>query len=124
METSRPTRGRFALATLRATLAYFLAYSGIFIAWGVIAVDRAIRLGPMERFRLGDVEVPKLMGGHASNLVVAIFCGVAIATIAVGLAIRYAHSRTFLAKARSKGVTDLNGDGKVDVYTDRFLDDL
>lgn len=124
MQASHPSRGNFALATLRATLGWFLAYSGIFIVWGVIAVDRAIRLGPMERFRLGEVEVPKLMGGHASNLSVAIFCVVAIATIAASLAIRYFHYRSFLAKARSKGVTDLNGDGKVDVYTDNFLDDL
>lgn len=124
MQSNDRFRSTFALATLRATLRWFLAYAGIFIVWGVIAVDRVIRLGPMERFRLGDVEAPKLMGGHASNLAVAIFCGVAIVTIAVGLAIRYFHSRAFLARARSKGVTDLNGDGKVDVYTDRFLDDL
>lgn len=124
MKGDRPAVGSLALATLRATVAWFFLYSFFFIVWGTIAVGRIIQFGAMEPFRLGSVEVPKLMGAHASNLSVAIFCGAAIATIAGGLLYRYLYFRSFLAKLRSKGVTDLNKDGKVDVYTDSFLDDL
>ncbi|MCC6559886.1 MAG: hypothetical protein IT478_00900 [Xanthomonadales bacterium] len=114
----------FAFATLRAALAHFLAYASLFIVLGTIAVGRALTVGWLEPFRIGEVEVPKFMGTHASNVAVAVFCAVAVAAVAVGFVVRYFHSRSFLARLRSRGVTDINSDGKTDVFTDKFLDDL
>ena len=113
-----------ALATVKAALVHFCAFSLLFVVLGSIAVSRALQHGWLEPFRIGNVEVPKLMGAHATNVTVAIFCGVAILAIATGYVVRYFTYRSFLARLRARGVTDIDNDGKTDVFTDRFLDDL
>jgi hypothetical protein len=112
------------MATLRATALYVFAICLPFVALGTIAIDRGIRIGWLADFRIGNVEIPKLMGMHASNIDVAILCGVGIVATVVAYLIRYLTYRPILARARARGLTDLNGDGRTDVYTDRFLDDL
>jgi hypothetical protein len=105
-------------------LAYFFGLTSLFWIFGVIALDRAIKLGPMEVFRIGSVPIPKWEGAGFTNLDVLIFCGVAIVALAVALVVRYLHHRGKLRALRSRGITDFNQDGRRDVFTDRFLDDL
>ena len=124
MTTRTKDSMRLALATLRAAALHFFAFASVFIVFGAIAVDRAIRSGWLEPFRLGNVEVPKLMGAHATNISVVAFCAIAVGAIAVGYVVRYFHYRSFLARLRARGATDIDNDGKTDVFTDRFLDDL
>ncbi len=112
------------MATLRATAAHVLGSCLPFVAIGTIAIDRGMRIDWLADFKIGNVEIPKFMGTHASNLDVVILCGVAIAAVAVAYLVRYLTYRQFLARARARGITDLNGDGRTDVYTDWFLDDL
>lgn len=124
MSAINPTKLQYALATLRGTLIKFAMYSSFFLVLGSLALDRCIRIGPLESFRLGSVEIPKFSGAYATNLSVAILCGVAVLVIVAGLVYRYLYFRAFLARMRSQGQTDLNSDGEIDVYTDRFLDDF
>ncbi|MGQ0801260.1 MAG: hypothetical protein ACT4NL_14275 [Pseudomarimonas sp.] len=124
MSPSPPSAFILAFATLRAALLHFFAFSSIFIIFGTIALTRAIQFGWLESFRLGSVEVPKFMGANATNVSVVVFCAVGILAIAAGYVVRYFYYRAFLAKLRARGVTDINNDGKTDVFTDRFLDDL
>ena len=124
MTVSAPPPARFAFATLKAALLHFIAFSSLFLVLGVIAIGRALSHGWLEPFRIGNVEIPKLMGSHATNVAVAVFCAIAVVAIAVGYVVRYFHYRSFLARLRARGVTDINNDGKTDVFTDRFLDEL
>jgi hypothetical protein len=121
---SPPSPIRLAFLTLKAFVARFVLLSGLFMALGAIAIDRCIRLGPLEPFRIGTVDIPNFTGARASNLSVAILCATAAAVIVAGFAARYLRYAPFLAKLRARGVTDIDQDGKPDVFTDRFLDDL
>ncbi len=124
MNEPRPSPVKLAFATARAALGYFIAYSFVFVMVGTIAVGRGLENGWLEPFKVGNVEIPKLMGALATNVTVAIFCFIGVLAVAVAFGIRYFTYRSFLARARGRGVTDIDGDGKPDVFTDRFLDDL
>jgi hypothetical protein len=120
----RPSRLAIALATLRAALFYFFVRALAFIMIGTLAVDAGIRVGWLEAFRVGNVEIPKFMGAQATNASVAILCGVVIIALAGAYLVRYLQTRPVLAVARARGVTDIDGDGRTDVFTDGFLDDV
>lgn len=122
MPSRSPTRE--ALSTLGHGLLYFFGYSSPFWILGVIALGRVFTLGPMEVFLLGSVPIPKWQGAGFTNLDVVIFCGVGIFALVVAFVVRYVQHREKLRALRSRGVTDFNQDGKPDVFTDRFLDDL
>ena len=124
MNGPKPSSFRLALATARSAMGHFLAYSFLFVMVGTVAVGRALEYGWLEPFRVGNVEIPKFMGTLATNVTVAIFCGIGVISVAVAFGIRYFTYRSFLARARARGVTDIDNDGKPDVFTDRFLDDL
>ena len=120
----RQTRTREALSTLGHGLLYFFGYSSLFWILGVIALGRVFALGPLEVFLVGSVPIPKWQGAGFTNLDVFIFCSVGICALVVAFIVRYFQHRGKLRALRSRGVTDFNEDGKPDVFTDRFLDDL
>ena len=124
MNVPKPSPVRLALATALSALWHFAGYSFVFVMIGTIAVGRALEHGWLEPFRVGNVEIPKFMGALATNVTVAIFCAVGVLSVAVAFGIRYFTYRSFLARARARGVTDIDNDGNPDVFTDRFLDDL
>jgi hypothetical protein len=115
---------REALATVRGALFRFLVLAAPFIVIGVIALGRVLNDGPLEEFLVGSVPIPKFQGAGFNSIHVVVGCGVAIVALAIALTIRYFQHRGKLRALRSRGVTDFNGDGKPDVFTDRFLDDL
>ena len=113
-----------AVATARGALLYFTVYTFFFWLFGVIALGRVFTHGPLETFEVGSVPIPKWQGAGFTNLDVAIFCGVGILALAVAFIVRYVQHREKLQALRSRGIEDFNKDGKVDTFTDRFLDDL
>jgi hypothetical protein len=111
-------------AALRGSVFWFSVLGLPFIVLGVIALGRIDKDGPNGAFLVGNTPVPKFLGAGTSNLDVVIFCGVAVLAVAVGLVIRYFQHIEKLRFLRGRGVRDFDRDGKVDAYTDKFLDDL
>jgi hypothetical protein len=102
----------------------FFGFGGVFIIFGVISLDRIFTMGPLEDFRIGNVPIPSWQGASASNVSVFIFCLVGLLTVVIAIVLRYLHHRKNLEYLRSKGIYDGDGDGKVDSFEDRWLDDL
>lgn len=112
------------VAAIRGTLLWFTLLGWPFIVLGVIAVDRALDTNPLQEFAIGNVPIVRFLGARASNLDVAILCGMALVVLVVGLVVRYFQHREKLRFLRGRGIRDLDKDGQVDTYTDQFLDDL
>lgn len=123
MTVVRDHIGEF-FATTRGFLVMFIGFGFFPTVLGFIALSRVQTFGPLERFRLGNTEIPKFMGAGASNLDVLILCVVALVALVVGLVIRYFYFRDKLNYLRSKGFTDLNKDGLTDSFADDHIDDL
>jgi len=119
-------RNRLAevLATAKGVLVSLLSFGGFFIIFGVISLERIFNEGALGDFRLGNVPIPKWQGASASNLSVFIFCLVGIVAVVIAIVIRYFYYRKDLEYLRSRGIYDLNKDGKIDSFEDKWLDDM
>ena len=113
-----------ALATIKGAIFLFLIFGFPFILFGVISLGGIIYKGALEDFKIGNVEIPKFMGAGASYLDVFIFCIIGILAVAISIYARYRHHKATIDLLRSKGIHDYDGDGKIDNFTDKFLDDL
>jgi len=113
-----------ALATIRGAIFLFCIFGFPFVIFGAISLDGMLSKGPLEDFRIGNVEVPKYQGAGASFLDMFIFCAIALIALTVAIYLRYRHHKTTLDFFRKNGMTDIDGDGKVDSFADDFLDDI
>ena len=112
-----------ALATAKAALSMFLILGSFFILFGVLSLDRMIRIGPLEDFRIGNVPIPSWQGASASNVSIFVLCLVGLVTVVVAIVMRYLHYRKDIEHLRSKGIYDVDEDGKMDMFKDKWLDD-
>ena len=111
-------------AAIGATIVWFLGLGFPFIILGTIAIHRCIEHGMFEYFMLGAIPMNKFLGAEASNLTMALMCGTALVAIAFGLLLRYIAHKDKLKEFRKRGIRDMDKDGNIDTYTDRFLDDF
>ena len=80
--------------------------------------------GPLEDFRLGNVPIPSWQGASASNVSIFVFCGVGLVVVTLVIVLRYLYYRKDIEYLRSKGIYDVDEDGKMDTFKDKWLDDL
>ena len=113
-----------ALATARGFLFLLVAFCFFPIILAVIALDRIRTYGPLERFQLGNTDIPWMYGSGASNLDVLIFSVAVVVALIIGIVIRYYYFREKIDFLRSKGMTDLNKDGQIDSFADDHIDDF
>ncbi len=111
-------------ATIRGAFFLFFSAGSLFIVFGVISLGRMIEFGAHSAFKLGNTEIPKWQGAGATNIGVFIMCTVGLLAVVVAILLRYQQHKKTLELFRSRGVTDMDGDGKVDSFADRFLDDI
>ena len=123
---SKEKRNHFkeALATAKAALYMFFLFGTFFIVIGVISLDRMLTIGPLEDFRLGNVPIPSWQGASASNVSIFVFCLVGLVTVAIAILLRYLYYRKDIEYLRNKGIYDVDEDGKIDTFKDKWLDDL
>lgn len=115
---------RETLATLRGALFLFSVLGSFFFIFGVISLGRMLSGDPLGEFRLGNVPLPRWQGAGAANIHVFIFCLVGIVTVAVAIVIRYFYYRKTIEFMRSRGINDIDKDGKIDSFADKHWDDL
>ena len=111
-------------ATLRGALFLFFTFGSLFIIFGVISLGRIFEFGAHTAFRVGNTEIPKWQGAGATNIGIFIFCVAGLIAVALAIYLRYRQHQGKIQLLREKGITDFDGDGKVDSFADRFLDDL
>ncbi len=112
-----------AIATVRGATALLLTFSSPFIVLGVIALGRVFNDGPDELFLMGYEPLYKFWGAQASNLDVVVFCVIAIICVCIVILRRYLHYKNDIEFLRSKGIYDINEDGKIDSFADDLFDE-
>ncbi len=109
-------------ATVRGAVYLFCMYNSLFIVFGVISLSRIFEFGAGGEFRIGNVPIVKWMGAGASNLDVFLFCATGVVLVTIVIVRRYFYFRKDIELLRSKGIYDVNKDGKIDSFADNLFD--